>query len=78
MKTSKVFWVDAMSTACYISNQAYLRKKLDKTPYELYNGRKPNLAHLHIFECKCFVHNNGKDNLGKFDPKSDEGIFLGY
>ena len=22
--------------------------------------------------------NNGKDNLGKFDAKSDEGIFLGY
>ena len=27
---------------------------------------------------KCFVHNNGKDPLGKFDPKSDEAIFLGY
>jgi len=25
-----------------------------------------------------FVLNNGKDNLGKFDSKSDEGIFLGY
>ena len=36
------------------------------------------MAHLHIFGCKCFVHNNGKDNFGKFDPKSDEGIFLGY
>jgi len=24
------------------------------------------------------VLNNGKDNLGKFDAKSDEGIFLGY
>ena len=47
-------------------------------PYELYKGRKPNLSHLHIFGCKCFIHNNGKDNLGKFDPKSDEGIFLGY
>ena len=22
--------------------------------------------------------NNGKDNLGKFDSKADEGIFLGY
>ena len=22
--------------------------------------------------------NNGKDNLGKFDARSDEGIFLGY
>ena len=30
------------------------------------------------FGCKCFVLNNGKDNLGKFDAKSDEGIFLGY
>ena len=26
----------------------------------------------------CIELNNGKDNLGKFDAKSDEGIFLGY
>ena len=31
-----------------------------------------------MFGCKCFVLNNGKDNLGKFDTKSNEGIFLGY
>ena len=30
------------------------------------------------FRCKCFIHKNGKDNLGKFDARSDEGIFLGY
>jgi len=24
------------------------------------------------------VHNNGKDDLGKFDPRSDEAIFIGY
>ena len=24
------------------------------------------------------MHNNGKDALGKFDPRSDEPIFLGY
>ena len=70
--------MDAMSTACYISNRAYIHKKLDKTPYELYKGRKHNLSHLHIFGCKCFIHNNGKDNLRKFNPKSDEGIFFGY
>ncbi|XP_070004811.1 uncharacterized protein [Nicotiana sylvestris] len=28
--------------------------------------------------CKCYVLNNGNDPLGKFDAKSDEGIFLGY
>ena len=49
-----------------------------KIPYELYKGRKPNISHFHIFGCKCFILNNGKDNLGKFDAKSDEGIFLSY
>jgi len=34
--------------------------------------------HLRIFECKYYVHNNGKDALGRFDPRSDEAIFLGY
>ena len=54
------------------------RPILKKTPYELFNGRKPNISHLHVFGCKFFVLNNGKENLGKFDAKSDEGIFLGY
>jgi hypothetical protein len=51
---------------------------LDKTPYEILKGRKPNLSHLRSFGCKCFILNNGKENLGKFDSKADEGIFLGY
>jgi len=59
-------------------NRALIRPILKKTPFELYNGRKPNISHLHVFGCKCFVLNNDKDNLGKFDAKSDEGIFLGY
>ena len=29
-------------------------------------------------DLKCFILNNGKDHLGKFDSKADEGIFLGY
>jgi len=31
-----------------------------------------------IFGCKCFILNNGKENLGKFNAKADKGIFLGY
>ena len=55
-----------------------LRPLLDKTPYELIRGRPPSIAHLRIFGCKCYVHNNGKNQLGKFDPKSDKATFLGY
>ena len=44
----------------------------------MHKGRKPSISHLRVFGCKCFVLNNGKDNLGKFDPKLDEGIHIGY
>ena len=54
-----------------------LRPIIGKTPYELFKGRTPSIAHLKVFGCQCFVLNNGKDNLGKFDLRSDEGIFLG-
>ena len=45
--------------------------------YELWNNRKPKISYLRVFGCKCFILNT-KDNLGKFDFKADEGIFLGY
>lgn len=74
----KYFWADAISTTCYVSNRIIIRPILRKTPYELFKGRKPNISYFHIFGWKCFILNNDKDNLGKFDEKSDEGIFLGY
>jgi len=51
---------------------------LNKTPYELFKGRKPNIMYLRVLGCKCYVHNNRKDAVEKFDPRSDEAIFLGY
>ena len=36
------------------------------------------MEHLRAFGCKCFILNNGKDHLEKFDSKTDEGIFLEY
>jgi len=59
-------------------NRVLIRPILKKTPYELFNGRKPNISHLKVFGCSCFILNNGKENLGKFDEKADLGIFIGY
>ena len=74
----KYFWAEAVNTTCYVLNRVNIRLNLNKTSYELLKGKTPNLSHLHVFGCKCYVHNNGKNILGKFDAKSDEGIFLGY
>jgi len=74
----KYFWVDVVSTSCYVMNIMLIRPILKKTPYELFNGRKSNISHLKVFGCSCFVLNNGKENLGKFDEKADNGIFIDY
>ncbi|XP_070004244.1 uncharacterized protein [Nicotiana sylvestris] len=72
------FWAEAVNTAFYIINRCMTRCIIETTPYELLKGRKPNISHLRAVGCKCFMHYNGKDSLGKFDPRSDEGVFLGY
>jgi len=72
----KYFWENAVSTACYVMNRVLIRLILKKTPYELLNGRKPNIGHLKVFECKCYILNNGKENLGKFDEKEDNGFLV--
>ena len=50
---------------------------MDKTPYELWKNKKPNINYFKVFGSKCFMLNT-KDNLRKFDAKSNVGIFLGY
>ncbi|GJS18679.1 retrovirus-related pol polyprotein from transposon TNT 1-94 [Tanacetum coccineum] len=40
-------------------------------------GRKPTLDYFKVFGNECFILNT-KDYLTKFDPKSYEGVFLGY
>ena len=77
-KLPKYLWADAVNTTTYVLNKTLIRPILKKTPYELYKGRKPSVSHLRVFGCKCFVQNNGKENLGKFDAKPDEGIHIGY
>ena len=77
-KLPQQYWTQVMDTVCYIINRAMLRLLMEKTPYELMKGRSPNLSHLRMFGCSCFIHNNGKDSLGKFDAKADEGTFIGY
>ncbi|GJR12907.1 retrovirus-related pol polyprotein from transposon TNT 1-94 [Tanacetum coccineum] len=71
------FWCNAVDTSTYILNRILIRPFLGKTPYELFKGRKPNLEYFKVFGCKCFILNT-KDYLTKFDPKSSEGVFLGY
>jgi hypothetical protein len=54
-----------------------LRPNHDKTPYELWFGRLASIKHFRIFGSKCYIKND-EDNLETFEPRYNEGIFLGY
>ena len=70
-------WGEAVNTACHMVNMVYSRLGTKKTSYELWRGRKPNVKYFRIFESTCFILKD-RENVGKFDSRSDEGIFLGY
>jgi len=71
------FWAEAMDTSCHIHNRVTLRTNTTITLYELWKGRKPTVKYFHVFGSKCYILEDG-DHRRKMDPKSDEGIFLGY
>ena len=66
-----------MNTSCHIGNRIFFRVGMKKTAYEIWNGKKPKVKYFLVFKSKCYILND-RENLGKFDAKSDEGIFLGY
>jgi transposase InsO family protein len=43
---SHSFWAKAINMACYYSNCLYCHLMMEKTPYELLNGRKPNITYF--------------------------------
>ncbi|GJT21921.1 retrovirus-related pol polyprotein from transposon TNT 1-94 [Tanacetum coccineum] len=74
---SKHFWTEALRISCYTQNRLIIVKRHDKTPYEIFRERIPDINYFHVFGCPMFIHNN-KDYLGKFDAKADDGYLLGY
>ncbi|GJZ47236.1 putative ribonuclease H-like domain-containing protein [Tanacetum coccineum] len=76
-KLPTTFWAEAVNTACYVQNRVLVIKPHNKTPYELFLGRKPSLSFMRPFGCLVTILST-IDHLGKFDGKDDEGFFVGY
>ena len=62
--TPEALWTEAINIACYVSNCIFLQKFLGKTPYELLNGKKPDVS-FRVFGCKCYIYKK-RQYLGKF------------
>ncbi|GJV67289.1 putative ribonuclease H-like domain-containing protein [Tanacetum coccineum] len=76
-KLPTTFWAEAVNTACYVQNRVLVIKPHNKTPYELFLGRKRALSFMKPFGCLVIILNT-INHLGNFDRKADEGFFVGY
>nr|GFA64041.1 retrovirus-related Pol polyprotein from transposon TNT 1-94 [Tanacetum cinerariifolium] len=70
-------WAEAIATACFTQNRSIIHRRFNKTPYELINGRKPDISFLYVFGALCYPKNDRKD-IGKLGAKGDIGFFIGY
>ncbi|GJT98905.1 ribonuclease H-like domain-containing protein [Tanacetum coccineum] len=62
-KLPTAFWAKAVNTACYVQNRVLVIKPYNKTPYELFLGRKPALSFMRPFGCPVTILNT-IDHLG--------------
>lgn len=69
-------WGEAIGCATYVLNRS-LSYANNKTPYEIWFGKKPNVANLRIFGSRVFSHIPDA-NRRKLDPKARESILAGY
>nr|GFA00374.1 retrovirus-related Pol polyprotein from transposon TNT 1-94 [Tanacetum cinerariifolium] len=70
-------WAEAIATACFTQNRSIFHHEFNKTPYELINGRKPDISFLHVFRALCYPKNDRED-IGKLGTKGDIGFFISY
>jgi len=71
-------WEAATEHAAYVRNLSFMKFIPHSTPYQLWTGRKPNVAHLREFGTPVWVLAEGQHVLCKMLPKSHRKAYVGY
>nr|GEV94592.1 retrovirus-related Pol polyprotein from transposon TNT 1-94 [Tanacetum cinerariifolium] len=70
-------WAEAIATTCYTQKHYIIHRRFNKTPYELIQGKKPDISYLYVFGALCYPKNDRED-ISKLGAKGDIGFFIGY
>jgi hypothetical protein len=70
-------WAKASNTTVYMQSKSPHKILGNKTPEEVFIGKKPKVSHLRIFCCRVFIH-VPKEKRTKLEPSGNKGTFIGY
>jgi hypothetical protein len=76
---SNKYWGAAAKNFAYVRNRTRTAKTGEKTPIELFTGKRPSVSHLRVFGCVAYMHIPKEDRVGQiWKPNAKRCIFLGY
>ena len=70
-------WAEAVNAATYIRNRCATKSLNGETPFEAWSKRTPYVNFFRIIGSKAIVLNKAQGK-GKFQPKGDEYVLVGY
>ena len=53
---AKAFWGEALGALVHVWNRCPIDAVKNATPYQLWNGTKPDVSHLQVWGCTAYVH----------------------
>ncbi|KAK8680511.1 hypothetical protein V6N13_109454 [Hibiscus sabdariffa] len=68
------FWGHALETTAFTLNRVP-SKSVQKTPHEMWTGKRPSMSFMKIWDCKAYVKHQMSTKL---EPKSHKCTFVGY
>ena len=72
------WWEFALKTAVHVYNRTPMSRLNWRTPYELYEGKKPKIDHFRVFGCGAYVFLPDAMRKNKLSSNTELMIFLGY
>ena len=73
---SDCYWGEAVAAAAYVHNRT-ITTATNKTHYERWYGRKPDVSNLRVFGCTAYAHVPDARRQ-KLDKKAEKMRFVGY
>lgn len=71
------WWNFAIEHAVHIYNRTPMRRHKWRTPYEVLEGKQPNVECLRVFGCGAYVYIPADVRTNKLSPKSELMTYLG-
>ena len=72
------YWPEIMTAVAYLKNRTIANTIENKTPYEIFFNRKPNVKHLKIYGSRVFARIPEVKRLSKWDYKAELEVLVGY